>query len=58
MAWAPKYGLKGMTDASVRVKVGMNNGEANEKVMPLEFKSGKMPNGQVSLLMLLKCTCE
>ncbi|KAF3447603.1 hypothetical protein FNV43_RR12790 [Rhamnella rubrinervis] len=46
MAWAPKYGLKGMIDASIRVKVGSNNDEANEKVMPLEFKSGKVPNGQ------------
>lgn len=54
MAWAPKYGLKGMIDASVRVKIESNNCDNNEKVMPLEFKSGKVPNGQVSKLALLK----
>ncbi|KAH7525256.1 hypothetical protein FEM48_Zijuj06G0205800 [Ziziphus jujuba var. spinosa] len=48
MAWAPKYGLKGMIDASVRVKIESNNCDNNEKVMPLEFKSGKVPNGQSS----------
>lgn len=57
MAWAPKYGLKGMIDASIRVKVGSNSCENNEKVMPLEFKSGKVPNGQVSKLTLLKFMC-
>lgn len=47
MAWAPKYGLKGMIDASIRVEVGSNKYEKNDKVVPLEFKSGKAPNGQV-----------
>lgn len=45
MAWAPKYGLKGMFDVSVRVKVE-SAGKEDEKFMPLEFKTGKMPNGQ------------
>ncbi|KAM1908270.1 hypothetical protein ACFX1X_028201 [Malus domestica] len=49
MAWAPKYGLKGQIDASVRVKVESSNGESPEKVMPLEFKSGKVPKGQSSM---------
>lgn len=44
MAWAPKYGLKGIIDASVRVKVD----KVNEKIMPLEFKTGKGTSGQVS----------
>ncbi|BBG97197.1 DNA replication helicase, putative [Prunus dulcis] len=30
MAWAPKYGLKGMIDASVRVKVESNKNESHE----------------------------
>ncbi|KAL0654368.1 hypothetical protein Bca4012_097059 [Brassica carinata] len=49
MSWAPKYGLKGMVDASVRVIVGSDMNTANEKLMPLEFKSGKAPNGQASM---------
>lgn len=54
MAWAPKYGLKGMIDASVRVEVRSNKYDTSEKVMPLEFKSGKLPNGQASRLSFLK----
>lgn len=46
MAWAPKYGLKGMIDASVRVKVQSRKDEPEEKIMPVEFKTGKPPNGQ------------
>ena len=46
MAWAPKYGLKGMIDASVSVKVLLKGNEADEKVMPLEFKTGKAMSGQ------------
>ncbi|XP_061997380.1 DNA replication ATP-dependent helicase/nuclease JHS1 [Rosa rugosa] len=46
MAWAPKYGLKGMIDASVRVKVEANKNESDMKVMPLEFKTGKVPKDQ------------
>ncbi|KAL6130481.1 hypothetical protein ACLB2K_068860 [Fragaria x ananassa] len=46
MAWAPKYGLKGMIDASVRVKVEANKSESDMKVMPLEFKTGKVPKDQ------------
>ncbi|GAB4838922.1 hypothetical protein Ancab_028454 [Ancistrocladus abbreviatus] len=41
MAWAPKYGLKGMIDASVHVRIQSDGEQANEKVMPLEFKTGK-----------------
>ncbi|KAK8715914.1 hypothetical protein V6N13_043239, partial [Hibiscus sabdariffa] len=47
-AWAPKYGLKGMIDVSVRVKFESGGNEGDEKIMPLEFKTGKMPNGQAS----------
>lgn len=53
MSWAPKYGLKGMVDASVRVIVGSDMNTANEKLMPLEFKSGKAPNGQVCMEIYL-----
>ncbi|XP_021612067.1 DNA replication ATP-dependent helicase/nuclease JHS1 isoform X4 [Manihot esculenta] len=49
MAWAPKYGLKGIIDASVRVKVESSGNEVNEKILPLEFKTGKVPNGQSSV---------
>ncbi|KAH9622076.1 hypothetical protein KSS87_007326, partial [Heliosperma pusillum] len=41
MVWAPKYGLKGMIDASVRVKIFSNGKHIDEKMMPLEFKTGK-----------------
>lgn len=54
MAWAPKYGLKGMIDASVKVKVESTRTVADGKVVPLEFKTGKVPSGQVSILFLLK----
>ncbi|XVF41374.1 hypothetical protein PTKIN_Ptkin01aG0275400 [Pterospermum kingtungense] len=49
MAWAPKYGLKGMFDVSVRVKVQSGEKAGEEKIMPLEFKTGKIPNGQSSM---------
>ncbi|OVA14827.1 DNA replication factor Dna2 [Macleaya cordata] len=49
MAWAPKYGLKGMIDASIRVKVDTVLNGSTEKIMPLEFKSGKGTTGQASL---------
>ncbi|XP_048140826.1 DNA replication ATP-dependent helicase/nuclease JHS1 isoform X5 [Rhodamnia argentea] len=49
MSWAPKYGLKGMIDASVRVTVESNTYSVVEKIVPLEFKSGKGPNGQSSM---------
>ncbi|PIA50019.1 hypothetical protein AQUCO_01300626v1 [Aquilegia coerulea] len=46
MAWAPRYGLKGVIDASVRVKVDSNIKDPNVKIMPLEFKTGKATSGQ------------
>ncbi|XP_057510867.1 DNA replication ATP-dependent helicase/nuclease JHS1-like [Actinidia eriantha] len=49
MAWAPKYGLKGMIDASVQVKVHSSTNEAIEKTMPLEFKTGKATSGQATM---------
>lgn len=52
MAWAPRYGLKGMVDASVRVTIESNRNETNEKIVPLEFKTGKAPNGQASICSL------
>ncbi|KAJ4727342.1 DNA replication ATP-dependent helicase Dna2 [Melia azedarach] len=49
MAWAPKYGLKGMIDASIRVKIESNRNETDEKIVPLEFKTGKIPSVQSSM---------
>lgn len=48
MAWAPKFGLKGMIDASVRVCINTKSTEATEIIMPLEFKTGKGTSGQAS----------
>ncbi|GMH21627.1 hypothetical protein Nepgr_023469 [Nepenthes gracilis] len=49
MAWAPKYGLKGMIDASIRVRVHSDGKEAYEKIIPLEFKTGKGTNRQSAM---------
>ena len=46
MAWAPRYGLKGMIDASMRVIID-SNGHIG-KIMPLELKTGKGISGQAS----------
>lgn len=48
VVWAPRYGLKGMIDASIRVKMNSSNEEASEKIIPLEFKTGKAISGQVN----------
>ncbi|KAI8572529.1 hypothetical protein RHMOL_Rhmol01G0206500 [Rhododendron molle] len=50
MAWAPKYGLKGMIDASIQVEVTSSAREVYEKIMPFEFKTGKGTSGQASSL--------
>lgn len=47
MAWAPRYGLKGMIDASVISRVDSCNGGSYDRIMPLEFKTGKSTSGQV-----------
>ncbi|KAL1802450.1 hypothetical protein ACET3Z_031097 [Daucus carota] len=49
VAWAPKYGLKGIIDASLRVKFESSAGENFEKIMPLEFKTGKATTGQTAM---------
>ncbi|XP_073222002.1 DNA replication ATP-dependent helicase/nuclease JHS1 isoform X2 [Cicer arietinum] len=49
MAWAPKYGLKGIVDASVRVMVQSRKDKPEEKIMPVEFKTGKSTNSQSSV---------
>lgn len=49
IAWAPRYGLKGIIDASVRTKIHSSNGGSSEKIMPLEFKTGKRTSGQVGI---------
>nr|XP_016503533.1 PREDICTED: DNA replication ATP-dependent helicase/nuclease DNA2 isoform X3 [Nicotiana tabacum] len=49
MAWAPKYGLKGMIDAYLRVNVKFNTSKHNEMIMPLEFKTGKATNGLTAM---------
>lgn len=51
MAWAPRYGLKGIIDASVQVSASSNSGKVSETIMPLEFKTGK-GTGQASLVKL------
>jgi hypothetical protein len=48
MVWSPKYGLKGMIDASVQVRLGHSN-----TIMPLELKTGKGTTGQVEQRILL-----
>ena len=49
MAWAPRYGLKGIIDASVRVNISSSSGSSHETIMPLEFKTGKGTSGQVTV---------
>ncbi|XP_058104199.1 DNA replication ATP-dependent helicase/nuclease JHS1 isoform X2 [Magnolia sinica] len=49
MAWAPRYGLKGMIDASIRVRIDSDVDGSNEKVIPLEFKTGKGTSGQSAM---------
>lgn len=51
MAWAPKYGLKGMIDASIQVEVISSAREVYEKITPFEFKTGKGTSGQASSLL-------
>ncbi|KAJ3680646.1 hypothetical protein LUZ60_016924 [Juncus effusus] len=48
MAWAPRYGLKGVIDASVkiRIKSNKNNEKSSHEIIPLEFKTGKSTTGQ------------
>nr|XP_029123131.1 DNA replication ATP-dependent helicase/nuclease DNA2 isoform X1 [Elaeis guineensis] len=49
MAWAPRYGLKGIIDASVRVNISSSSGSSHETIMPLEFKTGKGTSGQSAM---------
>ncbi|XP_072955528.1 DNA replication ATP-dependent helicase/nuclease JHS1 isoform X1 [Typha angustifolia] len=49
MAWAPRYGLKGMIDASISIKISSINGDSHEKIMPLEFKTGKGTSGHSAM---------
>ncbi|XP_020085618.1 DNA replication ATP-dependent helicase/nuclease DNA2 isoform X2 [Ananas comosus] len=49
MAWAPRYGLKGMIDASVCVKIKSDTGGSYERLMPLEFKTGKGTTGHSAM---------
>ncbi|KAJ4799880.1 DNA replication helicase [Rhynchospora pubera] len=48
MAWAPRYGLKGMIDASLNVRIQSSNGVTHERVLPLEFKTGKGTTGRAA----------
>ncbi|GBG86492.1 hypothetical protein CBR_g41486 [Chara braunii] len=51
--WAPKYGLKGMIDASVLVRSHSSNYpqpvETSVQVMPLELKTGRCTTGQAAI---------
>ncbi|KAI7740314.1 hypothetical protein M8C21_005294 [Ambrosia artemisiifolia] len=49
MAWAPKFGLKGVIDASMHVKVASKANQTTDYIMPLEFKTGKATNGQAAI---------
>lgn len=49
MVWSPKYGLKGMFDASVRVKFGSPSHLLDDLMMPLEFKTGRGTTGQAAM---------
>ncbi|KAH9297337.1 hypothetical protein KI387_029019, partial [Taxus chinensis] len=49
MVWSPKYGLKGMVDASVRVNFDSHGSVPEEFIMPLEFKTGKGTTGQAAM---------
>ncbi|KAL5973677.1 hypothetical protein ACLOJK_030333 [Asimina triloba] len=48
-AWSPRYGLKGMIDASLRVKIDSGINGTCEKIMPMEFKTGKGTSGQSAM---------
>lgn len=52
MAWAPRYGLKGMIDASLNVRIESSNGASHERILPLEFKTGKATTGRVRFASL------
>ncbi|KAL3693543.1 hypothetical protein R1sor_007194 [Riccia sorocarpa] len=49
MIWSPKYGLKGMIDASVTVKLNNLTLGGEDRIVPLEFKTGKATSGQAGV---------
>eukprot|EP01018_Ginkgo_biloba_P039983 Gb_09620 [translate_table: standard] len=49
MVWSPKYGLKGMVDASVQVNCDTHGYVTKDLIMPLEFKTGKGTTGQAAM---------
>ncbi|KAH7281949.1 hypothetical protein KP509_35G004800 [Ceratopteris richardii] len=49
MIYSPKFGLKGMIDASLLVKLDSLSLGCREQVLPLEFKTGKLTTGQAAL---------
>ncbi|GLJ43384.1 hypothetical protein SUGI_0901420 [Cryptomeria japonica] len=49
MVWSPKYGLKGMIDASLRVKFDSHGSLPEQVIMPLEFKTGRGTTGQAAM---------
>ncbi|MCO5601360.1 hypothetical protein L7F22_055480 [Adiantum nelumboides] len=49
MIYSPKFGLKGMIDASLLVKLENLTLASKEKILPLEFKTGKQTSGQAAL---------
>ena len=53
MAHAPRYGLKGMIDASLLVKMGSFDGDLNYKIVPFELKTGKSTTGQACLILFI-----
>lgn len=49
MIYSPKFGLKGMIDASLLVKFSSMNLGGKDRILPLEFKTGKLTTGQAAL---------
>lgn len=55
--WSPKYGLKGMLDASVRVSGG-GSGGLYPGIMPFELKTGRGTTGMVQGCILSMLTSK
>lgn len=50
--WSPRFGLKGMVDSSISIRVksgdkGVHSQVQGTEIVPLELKTGKSTSGQV-----------